>query len=171
MASAFERLILAWGEDRGQRSGWGLGITPDLSPTRGIPTPGVFHQEVTGPNRSGEVFSSRKLLDLLAGEIVGSFPDRGFRNRVVEVGDASRSRHSDFPLRLRTLSAFRGGIGERRTMMKVVTIKCQEWISLLSAIRAFSPHTHLPFRHDIHPPRWRGASISRISEKTWVVFM
>ena len=105
MASAFERVILAWGEDRGQRKDKGSRIRPDLSPTRRVPALGVFHQEVTGPNLCGlvEVFSSRKLRDLFTGEAIGSLPDRGFRNRVVKVGNPSRSRHSDFPLRLERL--------------------------------------------------------------------
>jgi len=48
-----------------------------LSPTRRIPAPGVFHQEVTRPNLcgSGKIFGSRKLRDFFAGEVVGSFPD------------------------------------------------------------------------------------------------
>jgi hypothetical protein len=76
MASAFERVILAWGGDR-QQMDRGSKITPDLSPTRGIPAPGVFHQEVASLNlcRPGEVFSSGKLTDVLTAEAIGSFPD------------------------------------------------------------------------------------------------
>jgi len=48
-----------------------------FSPTRGVPAPGVFHQEVASPNLCGpgEVFSSGKLTDIFAGEAIGSFPD------------------------------------------------------------------------------------------------
>jgi hypothetical protein len=72
--------MLVWSEDHGQRKDKELKITPDLSPTRRIPAPGVFHQEVTSPNLCGpsEVFSSRKLRDLFTGEVgevIGSFPD------------------------------------------------------------------------------------------------
>jgi hypothetical protein len=91
IASSFERVIFAWCEDRGQQRDRASKITPDLSPTRGIPAPGVFHQEMAGPNLCGpgEVLCSGKLRDLFTGEAIGGFPDRRFSFRVVKVSNSS----------------------------------------------------------------------------------
>ena len=94
-------------------------------------------------NRCGpeEVFGSRQFFDLLVGETVRDFPDRGFRDRVVKVGDPSRSRHSDFPLRLKTLSVSGEVDVERRTMMMMMEVSNDQ----ATPVRAPSPHTHSSF--------------------------